>query len=195
MSGAEGALSLAGGAVSAYGQMQTSKTQSEIDKFNSEVALRNADIATQKQNWAGEEGDQNAAISQMRTAGKVGSTLANQGASGVEVGTGSNANVISSEREIGMLDAMTIRSNAARQAYGYQTESSSYKSQTALDKYAAQNAQIAGKINSISTLLGSAARSTQYDNFMSDNSTIPSDFGSGPAIPNGQILWNGGSNS
>ncbi len=187
------ALGLAGGAVNAYGQMQSSRAQSQADQFNAEVAQQNAAIATQKQQWAGEEGDQAAGISQMKTAAKVGATQANQGASGVEVGTGSNAGVISSEREIGMLDALTIRSNAARQAYGYATEAYSDKAQSALDTYAAKNAITAGKIGAVSTLLGSAAKSTQYDNFMSGNSAIPSDFGSTPATPNGEMAWNGGS--
>lgn len=195
MSGGMAALGLAGGAVNAYGQIQASKAQADADNFNAQVAEQNAAIATQKQQWAGEEGDQNAAISQMKTAAKVGATKANQGASGVEVGTGSNADVITSEREIGMLDALTIRSNAARQAYGYATEAYSDKAQAQLDRYAGKNAITAGKIGAVSTLLGSAARSTQYDNFMSNNSAFSPDFGSTPATPNGQMLWNGGSGS
>lgn len=176
------ALGLAGGAVNAYGQIQASKAQSQADNFNAQVAEQNAIIATQKQQWAGEEGDQAASISQMKTAAKVGATQANQGASGVEVGTGSNVDVISSEREIGMMDALTIRSNAARQAYGYATEAYSDKAQAALDTYAGKNAITAGNIGAVSTLLGSAAKSTQYDNFMGNNSVFSSDFGSGSAI-------------
>lgn len=173
MSGGAGAiLGVTGSAVNAYGQIQSSRAQAKADVFNANVAAQNAKIATQKQQWAGMEGVQDAAMSQMGTAAKIGATKANQGASGVEVGTGSNADVIASEREIGMLDAMTIRSNAARQAYGYATEAYSHRAQEALDRYAAKNTIKAGKISAVSTLLGGAAQGRQYFSYTSNKSVM-----------------------
>lgn len=172
-----GGLGLMGGAVNAYGQLQESRAAAQAYNFNAQVAEQNAIIATQKRKWAIEQGDQDIAASQMKTAAKIGATKANQAASGVEVGTGSNADVIQSERELGMLDALTIRSNAARAAYGYETEAYSHKMQAQLDRYAAKNAKTAGKIGAIGTLIGSAARSTQYDNFMSKSSVFSPSFG------------------
>lgn len=170
--GALAGIGLAGGANNAYGQMQQAKAQSAADNFNADVAAQNAIIATQKQEWAGQEGAQEVAISQMKTAAKVGSIKANQGASGVEIGTGSNAQVIDSAREVGMLDALTIRSNAARQAYGYATEAQSDKAQEALNRFAGKNAITAGKMGAVSTLLGSAAQSGQYANMTQSNSIL-----------------------
>lgn len=168
MAGGLGAI--AGGGVSAYGQMYQAQATANADNFNAMVATENAAIATQKGKWAGEEGDQNASASEMKTAAKVGSTQANQGASGVTVGSGSSADVISSEKELGMLDALTIRSNAARSAYGYATEAYSDKAQSALDTYSAKNAITAGQIGAVSTLLGSAAQGSQYGIYQNNNS-------------------------
>lgn len=154
-----------GGASTAYGQLQQGKAESNANLFNAQVAAQNADIATQKQQWAGELGDQAASTSQMKTAAMVGSIKAQQGASGIEVGTGSNANVVTSAREIGMLDAMTIRSNAAREAYGYATEAYSHKAEEALDRYAAKNNIAASKIKATSTLLGTAAEGSKYADY------------------------------
>ncbi len=155
-------MGLAGGVASAYGQIAQSKAAASAAKFNATVSEENAQIATQKAAWAGEEGDQAASKSEMGTAAAAGHIKASQGASGVEVGTGSFADVDKSVKEIGMLDALTIRSNAARQAYGYQTEAYSDKAQTELDQFSAKNDAIAGKIGAASTLLSSGANAAQY---------------------------------
>ncbi len=164
------ALNVAGNASSAYGQIVAGRAAANADIFNANVEAKNAEISTQKAAWAGEEGDQAAGISQLKTAAKVGSIKANQGASGVEVGTGSNADVVNSAREVGALDALTIRSNAAREAYGYQTEAYSHRAQEALNRYAAKNEVAASKINAATTLLGGTAQSRQYDTHLSSNS-------------------------
>ena len=170
--GALAGIGFAGSAANAYGQVQSAKATSNAANFNANVAAQNAIIATQKQQWVGEEGDQEASISQMKTAAKVGSIKANQGASGVDVGTGSHADVVTSAREVGMLDALTIRSNAARAAYGYATEAYSDKAQEALDRYAGKNAITAGNIGATSTILGGAAQSSQYSDYTSSNSIM-----------------------
>lgn len=173
MSGGQlAAVGMGGSAVNAYGQLQAAKAQANAYNFNADVMDQNAQIATQKQQWAGELGDQESAASQMKTAAKVGSIKANQGASGVEIGTGSNAAVVESAREIGMLDALTIRSNAAREAYGYATEAHSYKMQAALDRYSAKNATTAGNIGAASTILGGVAQTQKYSNHINGNSVL-----------------------
>ncbi len=164
------ALNVAGNSASAYGQIVAGRAAANADIFNANVEAQNAEISTQKAAWAGEEGDQATGVSQLKTAAKVGSIKANQGASGVEVGTGSNAAVVDSARKVGMLDALTIRSNAAREAYGYQTEAYSHRAQEALNRFSAKNAVQSSKINAATTLLGGTAQTAQYDNHISNNS-------------------------
>lgn len=171
-SGALAGAGIAGSAVNAYGQLQTARAQSDLYNFNAQVSEQNALIAEQKGRWAAETGNQDVAASQMKTAAKVGSIKANQGASGVEIGTGSNADVITSTKEIGALDALTIRSNAARQAYGYTTEAYSDRTQEQLDKMAADNSTKAGYIGAGTTLLSGVAKGEQYYNHLNNNSIL-----------------------
>ncbi len=67
-----------------------------------------------------------------------------------------------------MLDAMTIRSNAARAAYGYQVESVSKAAESQLLKKQAKNDKIAGVIGAGSTVLGGYAKGVQSGMFKSD---------------------------
>lgn len=166
------AIGLVGGATNAYGQMQQASANAATQNYNAQVADNNSAIATQEAAWAGEEGDQAASNSELATRSKVGGIIANQGASGVEVGSGSFQDVQKSASEVGMLDAMTIRSNAARQAYGYQVQATSETGQAALDRYAAKNDLEAGKIKSAGTILGSAGSNSAFSNFLNGSSVL-----------------------
>lgn len=170
--GAVAGAQLAGSTINAYGQLQAAKAKSDTYNFNAGLAEENAEISEQKGAWAAEIGDQDASASQMKTAAKVGSIKANQGASGIEIGTGSNADVVTSAREIGMLDALTIRSNAAREAYGYATEAYNYRMQAGLDEKSAKDAKRAGYIGAGTTLLGSADKGAEYYHYIKNNSVI-----------------------
>ena len=161
---------VASSGVKAYGQIQTAEANAAADKYNAQVAENNSTIATQQAQWSAESGEQQVAKQELENRAKIGGIEANQGASGVEVGTGSNADVVSSAKEIGALDALTIRSNAVRKAYGYQVQSTSDKAQAGLDTMAASNAVKAGKIAAISTLLGGAAQGSQYSDYTNSNS-------------------------
>ncbi len=94
----------------------------ESDLFNASIANTNAQIALRNSSFAAAGGEAQAGISEGKTRALVGGTLANQGASGVEVNSGSAVGVRASEAQVGMLDALTVRSEAAKKAYGYQTE-------------------------------------------------------------------------
>lgn len=150
-----GATALSG-AVGAAGAIKQGNAEASAAKYNAGVAETNAAQATQNALLASQAGSEQGFISSQRTRSEVGSILANQGASGVDVNSGSALDVRSSARELGELDALTVRSNATRQAYGYQTTATSEEGQAKLDKADATSDLTAGYINSGSTLLGSA---------------------------------------
>jgi hypothetical protein len=54
---------------------------------------------------------------------------------------------------LGMQDALNVRYNAARTAYGYETQSQSQSQQAQLDSMAASNASTAGMIGGAGTML------------------------------------------
>ena len=113
---------LFGANTSATGAKAAGTAAGESDLFNAAIANANAGIALRNANFTAGAGEAKAGISETQTEARVGATKANQGASGVEVNSGSNVQVRASEAEVGMLDALTIKSNAAKQAYGYQVE-------------------------------------------------------------------------
>lgn len=152
------ALLSAGGALTgAVGSIVQGQSAAQADKYNGQIALANATIQKRNADQAGLAGEEQAAISGMKTRATVGDTKANQAASGIDVNKGSAVDVRTSEQQLGKLDALTIRSNAAKQAYGYETEAMSDTAQSELDKQAASSAQTAGYIGAAGTLLGKGA--------------------------------------
>ena len=81
-----------------------------------------------------------------------------------------------------MIDAMTKKSDAAKQAYGYQIEAYSDTNQAVLDQMAGTNAQKAGQIGAESSLLSGAA-------------TVAGKFSNMPGMPGGSTgnIGSGGS--
>jgi flagellin-like hook-associated protein FlgL len=68
----------------------------------------------------------------MKTRAEIGSAKAFQGASGLNVNTGSAVDVRQSMTEIGYYDQQTIRANAAKTAWGYEVEATQDEAQGAL---------------------------------------------------------------
>ena len=149
------ATSLAVGAIGTGYSMYAAGQQAD---YQSQVAKNNATIA---QNNAAAQAN---AITQQETAAvqaqqrKTGALLASQrtalSANGIDANSGSALDVQSSAAEMGALDALTIRYNAASQisATGYKAAaaSSNYMAQAGLDQMTGTNSQI-------STALGGAA--------------------------------------
>lgn len=168
-----GAASFGGSALKGYGQYSEGRAAGEAYDYNAQLAEQNAAFADQRAAWSAEEGDQAASAAQMKARAVEGGVRANQGASGVDVNSGSSVDVQESVRQTGMLDALTVRSNAARQAYGYQVEAVNDRAQAALDRSAAKNSRKAGVINAAATLLGGGASSLAYSDYMNKRSVLP----------------------
>lgn len=164
--------------IQALGAYQSAKATEGAAKYNAQIAEQNAELASQQAKYTIQEGEQNVAASQLKTRAEVGAIEANQGASGIEVGQGSFGDVLKSAREIGMLDAMQIRSNAVRAAYGYQVQAASDKQQAVLDTYAAKNAKKAGMLNVGSTVLSAAGQGAMYSDWLNSKSPLSSLGGS-----------------
>jgi hypothetical protein len=160
----------AGTALQVAGQIQQSKAASAAAGYNAKVAENNARIATENANFAMAEGNQAVEQSGSKTRALIGATLANQGASGVDVNRGSTVAVRESEALVGMEDAQTIRSNAVRQAYGYQTSSNAASDQAQLYRSEGESATKAGYISAAGTVLSNAGSMAEgYNNYLSKN--------------------------
>jgi hypothetical protein len=150
------AVGAIGAGVSAYGAIQSGQQQQAAANYQAQVAANNAQIATQNANQATAAGNAQAEQSRMKTNAMIGAQMAGQASSGVDVGSGSALDTRTSQKEIGELDVLTIRNNAARQAYGYQTQSMSDTAQSGLDTAQGGFAATAGDISGASSILGGA---------------------------------------
>ncbi|MFS6760683.1 hypothetical protein WHJ69_14435, partial [Staphylococcus aureus] len=127
--------------LAAMGQIQQAQAAKASANYNAAVQENNAQIAQQNATLEGQQGAANAEQEQMKTRANVGAIKAGQAASGINVNSGSAVDVQSGAADTGMLNAITVRSNAARQAYGDQTQAANATGQSALDKAQGRNAE------------------------------------------------------
>lgn len=162
---------IAGSMISARGERTAGKAAASADLFNAGVAATNAQIALQNATYAGQAGEVAVGIQGLKTAEAVGGIKAGQAASGVDVNSESAVNVRASESAKGMFDALTIRSNAAKEAYGFQTQAADFSAQSANFKNQAVFDRQAGNIKAKSTLLSGIAQAGKgFSNYMLQNS-------------------------
>lgn len=147
-------LANGGALIGAAGQVVNGISQSNAAKTNAKIQAANAGIAENNANYTAEVGEVNAAKAEMKTRQEMGGVIAAQGASGIDVNSGSAVQVQSSVAQQGQLDALTIRGNASKAAYGYQTQAAGDTFQAELDKNQATNSEIAGGVGAATTFLG-----------------------------------------
>jgi hypothetical protein len=161
---------------------QASAAKASAD-YQSKVAAGNAEIATQNAAYAGASGEAQAAISEQKTRAAVGAQEAAQGSSGVDINSPTATAVRTSTSEIGALDAQTIRSNAARTAYGYETQSTNFENQSGADTSAGNNAMTAGEVGGAAGLLsGEGKAGLNYANVMNKGNGLGGSSGSSPDV-------------
>lgn len=150
-------VGLVGGAISAAGAVQSGYAKSEAAAYQSQVAANNAKIAQQDATLDIQAGETAAVNRGLKTRAMVGQEKAAQGASGIDVNSGSAADVRAGTEELGMLDALTIRSDAAKRAYAKEVEATSDTAQSQLAKAESDQDVTAGWISGAGTLLSSAS--------------------------------------
>jgi hypothetical protein len=146
-----------GNAATAVGDLAKGFAESGADKYQSQIYRNNAEIArynAQRETQAGEIAAESLGL---KTRAIVGQTKAAQAASGIDVNTGSAVSVQESERVLGLLDAMTIRSNAALKAYGYQSEAATNLAKAEMARRASSFAKLGGILDASGTILEGAA--------------------------------------
>lgn len=167
------ALAGVGTAFSAFGQMQNANAAKAAADYQSQVAAGSQQIALKNASFAAAAGEEQAAEQEQKTRTQEGSILTSQGSSGVDVNSPTATAVRTSQAELGALDAQTIRSNAARQAYGYQTQATNFENAGSADIAEGENAKTAGDINAGAGLLnGVGNASLNYAKVMGNASGV-----------------------
>jgi len=150
-------MGVAGAGISALGAYNQGQAQGANADYQSQVAANNAMIARQNIGITEASGAAKEAAEGMKTRASVGAIKAAQGASNIDVNTGSAAAVRQAAGKLGALDALTIRSNTAREAYGYDVAATSDTAESQLLKGEAGQARQAGDISALGTFLSGAS--------------------------------------
>ncbi|TDX30756.1 hypothetical protein DFO67_10411 [Modicisalibacter xianhensis] len=138
------AATAASGAFSAYQANQQGKYQQAVYKQQAKAQQQQASDARARGVIAGEEQRDRARALEARQA----TSLAG---SGLDIGSGTSLDLFAETATLGEYDAQVTENNAARQAYGYQTEATNSLA-------SARNARSAGRNRAIGTLLTSGAK-------------------------------------
>jgi hypothetical protein len=172
------ALAAVGTAATVAGAEQQASSQAQAAAYQAQVAANNQATANQMASQAVQRGEANATTQEMKTRATVGAITAAQAANNVDVNTGSALDVKTGAEETGQLDALTIRSNAAREAYGFKTEGVNFAADAGLLEQKSQQAIEAGDIAAAGSLLGGASSTVKmYQGYV--NSGVAGGPGSG----------------
>lgn len=155
--GVPAALAAVGGGLQFGAQVAGGYAKSEAAAYQSQVAANNAKIAQQDATLDIQAGEVAAVNRGLKTRAMVGQQKAAQGASGIDVNSGSAVDVRAGTEELGMLDALTIRSDASKRAYARQVQAASDTAQSQLLQAESENDITQGWLSGAGTLLSSAS--------------------------------------
>lgn len=130
--------------------------------YNAQVATMNAEIMDRNAKDAIERGKLEEQRKRQEIASLTGRQRAAMAANGVDLSFGSPLDTIVDTAMIGELDALTIRSNAAREAYDYNVAAVNGRSDAALSRANAKSSKTGGYLSAFGTVLGGASEIGKY---------------------------------
>lgn len=139
-------------------QRQQANAVSAQGAYQWRLAEWNANLAEQAAKDAIARGDIEAGRVRSATRQTVGSQRAALAAQGIDINTGSAADVQSDTTRIGALDELTTKNNAAREAFGYTVQAWNERQQGELARLGSRNAADALRRQSWGTVLTGATQ-------------------------------------
>lgn len=151
-------ISAVGTAISAYGQMQQGKAARGQAEYQAGVARNNKIMADRAAEDAIERGKVSERNQRYKTQQLIGEQRAVLAANGVVVDQGSALDITTDTAGIGELDALTIRSNATREALGFRQRAYNYGAEADLAVARGSAAQREGTAAAFGTLLSGTGK-------------------------------------
>lgn len=142
----------------AYSSYQQGQYQSDVSNYNAQVSRNNAIVQERLAQDAIQRGERDELQHRLQVAKQKGNQRASYAGSGVDISSGSPLIVAEDTDALGELDALTIRSNAEREAYSHRVGASNYQNQAELDELQGDIYQSAGTSNAVGTLLTGSGR-------------------------------------
>jgi len=152
-------LMAAGAAVSAVSAYQQGQSQKAAMNYQAQVARNNQLIAGQYATMEIQKGQQLEEQKRLETAQQEGAIRASAGASGLDPNAAGSSplRLQGDTAMLGEQDALTIRANAQRAAYGYTVQGLNYSGQATLDEMGATSAARSGALGAFSSIIGGAS--------------------------------------
>lgn len=132
-------VSAVGVGISAYSANQQTKAANQAAQYNAEMAKRNAEVANMQAENARQRGELEEKQFRLNLSKQKGEMRAGYGASGAVVDSGSALDSLMDTTEWGELDALTIRHNAAIEAWGYKNQAANFTGQSELFRTSKQS--------------------------------------------------------
>lgn len=150
------ATSVIGGGITAVGQIQQGQAAKQQAAYQAAVARNNAIIAQRQADDARARGEAEARKQALRTRQLIGRQRATLAANGVLVDQDSALDITSDTAALGKLDELTIRSNAEREALGFQAQQANFLSDAGLADATGRASVDAARSAAFGTLLTTA---------------------------------------
>lgn len=144
------ALLVASIGLSVFGGVQQAQAAKAEGEYAAQVANNNAKVATQQADYERQLGNIEEEKHRRNVRQMLGSQRAALAANGIDTASGTALDLQAETAQFGEEDALAIRANAARKAWGYEVEAGNYKAES-------RAAKARGKNQSIGTYLGTAA--------------------------------------
>ena len=145
------------GVASAAATAQASNAQQAQATYASRVAQNNATIAETQAKDALDRGSEAERLERLRTQKLIGDQRAGFAANGVLLDSGTPADFISDTAALGELDALTVRRNAAREAFGFRAQKTNFEAEAQMERMKAKQIKKAKPLLVGADLLGSGA--------------------------------------
>lgn len=138
------------------GQQRAAKGAQQQGNYEAGIYEQDAQIAASQATDAVARGAETERRQRTLTGQTIGAQRAAMAASGIDLGVGSAADVQADTAHIGELDALTIRNNAKREAYGYEVQAMDLRARANLARVGGANTAASLRNQSYGTLLSGA---------------------------------------
>lgn len=152
------AATAAAGIAQAGSTIQASKAQQAQANYAAGVAQNNATIAEMQAKDATERGSEAERNERLRTQKLMGDQRAAFAANNVLLDTGTASEFLSDTAALGELDALAVRRNAAREAFGFRAQKTNFLAEAQMNKMRAKQAKKALPLQVAGDLLGSTSQ-------------------------------------
>jgi hypothetical protein len=150
-------LTGAGAGLQAFGSLSSGMANSSMYSYQAAIARLNADADTRNAHYSTAVGENQNEAEGLKQRQQMGKIITAQASSGFDMNSGSAVAVRESQQGLDRLSQQTIRQNAARTAYNYETQAAGATAQAQAYDNASSNSMTAGIMGFGSSIIGGAA--------------------------------------